>query len=344
MDHIRENYILWTFDVASLYTNIPHQGSLEALKFYLNERPPNALPSTNCIVDLTELVLTSNCFLFRGYFFFQTKGTAMAPNYANLYTVSRNEELLEFHAYLNSMNEHVHFTITYDLSQISFLDVMDIKNKTSLSTDLYRKPTDRNTLLRGDSFHPRQLIKSLPVNQFSHRRICSSDASYQKQTMDLTQRFKERDYKDNWVKHANILKGKHSWKVFNQKKHWYIIDTDTQLKPIFKYPPRMVFKRPPNVRDIVVKSDYPPEERETFLEKTRISEHRNIRTGETKNPVAVHFVQAGHPISSLRYIGIEMVKMSCRGGDIERKLLQRNLSGSKGSTHCLLLALMRSST
>ncbi|CAB1337390.1 unnamed protein product [Coregonus sp. 'balchen'] len=199
------------------------------------------------------------------------------------------EELLEFHAYLSSMNEHLHFTINYDLSQISFLDVMD-----------------------------------------------------------------------------------------------------PQLKPIFKYPPRMVFKRPPNVRDIVVKSDYPPEKRETFLDKvregnykcgqcaqcsftykcnsfthprtgqrlkikglitcmstnlvnmfkcpcglsyigktcrslkTRICEHHsNIRTGETKKLVAVHFLQAGHPISSLRYIGIEMVKMSRRGGDIERKLRQR---------------------
>ena len=51
--------------------------------------------------------------------------------------------------------------------------------------------------------------------------------------------------------------------------------------------------------------------------KTQISEHRsNIRTGETKHPVAVPFVQAGHPISSLRYIGIEMVKMSLRGGDV----------------------------
>ena len=58
--------------------------------------------------------------------------------------------------------------------------------------------------------------------------------------------------------------------------------------------------------------------------KTRISEHRStIRTGETKNLVAAHFVQGGHPISSLRYIGIEMVKMSRRGEDIERKLLQR---------------------
>ncbi|CAB1353587.1 unnamed protein product, partial [Coregonus sp. 'balchen'] len=222
--------------------DLPPHGGLEALKFYLNERPPNALPSTNCIVDLAELVLTANNFLFRGGFFLQTKGTVMgstmAPNYANLYLgmlekqvmlnpdlnpflsnillilrylddifviyTGTQGELLEFHAYLNSMNEHLHFTINYDLSPIRFLDVMVIKDKTSLSTDLYRKPTDRNTLLRGDSFHPSPLIKSLPISQFSRiRRICSSDASYQKQTTDLTQRFKERVYKDNWIKHAN---------------------------------------------------------------------------------------------------------------------------------------------
>jgi hypothetical protein len=68
----------------------------------------------------------------------------------------------------------------------------------------------------------------------------------------------------------------------------------------------------------------------SYIGKTRrslmtwISEHRsNIRTGEAKNLVAAHFVQAGHPINSQRYIGIEMVKRSCRGGDIEMKLLQR---------------------
>lgn len=147
--HIPENSILCTFDVTSLYTNIPHQGSLEALMFYLNKRPPNALPSTNCIVDLAELALPSNYFLFRGDFFLQTKGTAMgstmAPNYTNLYLgmfekqvvlnsdlnpflsnilliwrylddifliyTGTQEELLEIHAYLNFMNEHLHFTI-----------------------------------------------------------------------------------------------------------------------------------------------------------------------------------------------------------------------------------------
>jgi hypothetical protein len=51
----------------------PIRASLEALMFYLSEWPSNAIPSTKCIVDLAELVLTSNYFLFRGDFFLQIK-------------------------------------------------------------------------------------------------------------------------------------------------------------------------------------------------------------------------------------------------------------------------------
>jgi hypothetical protein len=74
---VPENSTMCTFDVTSLYTNIPHQGSQEALMFYLNVRPPNALPITNCMVDLAELAIPSNYCLFRGDFFLQTKGTTM---------------------------------------------------------------------------------------------------------------------------------------------------------------------------------------------------------------------------------------------------------------------------
>ncbi|CAB1346062.1 unnamed protein product [Coregonus sp. 'balchen'] len=131
---------------------------------------------------------------------------------------------------------------------------MVIKDKTSLSTGLYRKPTDRNTLLRGDSFHPRPLIKSLSLSQFSRIR----------RNMQLRNRPR--------TSYKGLRKGGTKtigWKVKEKaeysplgkafkdiiRKHWYIIDTDPQ--------------------------------------------------------------------TSLRYIGIEMVKMSHRGGDIERKLLQR---------------------
>ncbi len=58
--------------------------------------------------------------------------------------------------------------------------------------------------------------------------------------------------------------------------------------------------------------------------RTRISEHRStIRTGDEKSPVAAHFKRAGHNVSALRYIGVERVDTSPRGGDRGKKLLQR---------------------
>lgn len=57
--------LLATFDVSSLYTNIPHDGGLEAMQFFLNDRPPALKPQTECIIDLAHLVLTNNYFLFK---------------------------------------------------------------------------------------------------------------------------------------------------------------------------------------------------------------------------------------------------------------------------------------
>ena len=154
-------------------------------------------------------------------------GSTMAPNYANLYmglfelshvldsevnpyysqilTYQRFiddifiiwngtvENLVLFHGYLNSRTEHLKFTLEHSDSHISFLDVLISKRGGCLQTDLFRKPTDRNTLLHGDSFHPGHLIKSLPISQFQRaRRICSSDESYQTQVTDLSNRFVSR--------------------------------------------------------------------------------------------------------------------------------------------------------
>ena len=58
--------------------------------------------------------------------------------------------------------------------------------------------------------------------------------------------------------------------------------------------------------------------------KTRICEHRSdIRTGDLRNPVAAHFMQAGHSVSALRYTGIERVEQPRRGGDWESLLRRR---------------------
>lgn len=92
----------------------------------------------------------------------------------------------------------------FDETQLSFLDILIIKENNTISTDLYRKPTDRNSFLRGDSFHPTPLKKSLPVSQFSRvRRICSSDSRYTSQAQELSRRFRDWGYPDNWVEKAS---------------------------------------------------------------------------------------------------------------------------------------------
>jgi hypothetical protein len=85
-----ENCILVTFDVSSLYTNIPHVGGLQAAKEALNKhRPLDEKPSNDCLINLLEFVLTKNTFQFNGDFFLQICGCAMgskvAPSYANIY-------------------------------------------------------------------------------------------------------------------------------------------------------------------------------------------------------------------------------------------------------------------
>ena len=56
--------LLVTFDVSSLYTSIPHNGGIEAVNYFLRQRDPSDKPSTACISELTELVLTSDHKLF----------------------------------------------------------------------------------------------------------------------------------------------------------------------------------------------------------------------------------------------------------------------------------------
>ena len=56
---------IFTMDVKSLYTVIPHHDGLRALKFILDKRPVQE-PSTSVLVRLAELVLTLNNFSFDG--------------------------------------------------------------------------------------------------------------------------------------------------------------------------------------------------------------------------------------------------------------------------------------
>ena len=85
-----EGSLLVTMDVASLYTNIPNEQGIEAVRDTLSRlRPVTDKPSTEHILTMLRKVLTMNNFEFAGRHFLQVGGTAMgtkvAPSFANTY-------------------------------------------------------------------------------------------------------------------------------------------------------------------------------------------------------------------------------------------------------------------
>lgn len=301
---------------------------------------------------------------------------------------------------------------------MNFLDILMYKKQNKLFSTLYRKSTDRNSILHGQSYHPVPLKKSLPISQFNRvRRICTTDQDYMEQANDLERRFQERLYKDQWISKARQrfnttdqktclerTKNKKTETKINciieysplsqefkkiVNKYWYILQSDPSLKELSE-PPRIVLKRPPNLNNMLVRADLPSLSQPHFLQKTphgnyrcghcaqcnftqktksfnhprtgknykikgvischtpnviymlkcpcglayigkttrplknRISEHRsNIRNHDQKSPVALHFSQAQHNVSTLKYIGIEQVHLPKRGGNIDNILLKR---------------------
>lgn len=79
-----------TFDVESLYSNIPNELGVEAITYWL-EKFPEELPdrfTKDFVLDSLSFILENNTFQFNDDFYRQKKGTAMrtkvAPTYATL--------------------------------------------------------------------------------------------------------------------------------------------------------------------------------------------------------------------------------------------------------------------
>ena len=87
-DPLPANTILATIDVCGLYTNIPIEEGVEAVKEALEEREDKKTTS-EFLVRLLEIVLKSNVFEFNSQLYQQLIGTAMgtkcAPNYSNIF-------------------------------------------------------------------------------------------------------------------------------------------------------------------------------------------------------------------------------------------------------------------
>ena len=213
-----ENAIMVTFDVVGLYSNIPHEEGLEALKFYLEQREDKSV-TTQSLLDLARIVLENNYFGFGDDMYHQILGTAMgtkfAPKYANMFMGQLEHRLLEelphkpftwwrflddifciwtgtleqLHEMFETMNNfHPTIKFTMDIMEnntIPFLDVLVKKEEDhTVTTDVYYKPTDTHQYLMTTSCHPAHVKKSIFYSQGLRLRRIVSDGEKSKQRVN----------------------------------------------------------------------------------------------------------------------------------------------------------------
>ena len=174
--------LLCTLDITSLYTNIPHDEGVQAIKELLSiHRDIQALPHNSYIIELLQVVLTNNYFDFNGKHYHQQKsgttmGTKLAPSYANLFMSKFEQDyvytyhlqptlwkrfiddifliwphvmdsLTEFMLHLNTVHSALKFTSVISSSEIAFLDLTIYVTDDKLCTGLLTKSTDRHMYL-----------------------------------------------------------------------------------------------------------------------------------------------------------------------------------------------------
>lgn len=106
------------------------------------------------------------------------------------------DSFCNFVAQLNINNLGLRFTYETHRDQLCFLDVLISRNSSGgFTTNIYRKPTAGNSLLRWDSYHPQPLRKGIPKGQyFRIRRNCSTIQNFESESDNLYNRFRDRGY------------------------------------------------------------------------------------------------------------------------------------------------------
>ena len=104
-------------------------------------------------------------------------------------------EAQAFFQWINQQDVHLRFTNHISDQELPFLDLLIVINHGQLHTKTYSKPTDRNSLLRFDSHHPKALRENLPYGQFLRiRRNCSQLSDYDDQAKHLSTKLDTKGY------------------------------------------------------------------------------------------------------------------------------------------------------
>ena len=129
----------------------------------------------------------------------------------------------EFFEYLNNFHNTIKFTFNFSKERIDFLDTTIYINKSHkrLCSTIYRKPTDRYSLLHYNSYHPPHTKTSIIHSQaIRYRTIITNNKNLKSQLRELKKVLNHRGYPSNII-NTEFNKIKHTTQkqlLFEKKK------------------------------------------------------------------------------------------------------------------------------
>jgi hypothetical protein len=166
---------LVTADVESLYTNIPTDKGMAAVKTALDNYDEYSEPMKRAILALCEFVLNFNYMQFEGKYYHQLQGTAMgsnlAPPYANIYVFEATEKALAKRKSILYWKRHIDdvFMITTmppKTQLLALFKMMGSVSKLNFTPDIQSEAVDFLDLhiYKGDRFRTSGIL-DLTVHQ-----------------------------------------------------------------------------------------------------------------------------------------------------------------------------------
>lgn len=251
---LQEDEILVSFDVESLYPNVPIPEALQILNNWLGSCD---IPDekADILFRATKFCMEQNEFQFNNEFFKQTFGANMGNPLScfvantfignietelnqnnklpktwlryvdDIFTILKPDEIEPLLSILNNIYPTIKFTVEKETNKaLPFLDLLLVRKASTIEIEIYRKPTNTARYTTIDSHGPRT-TKMAALNSMVYRmcRLPLQIPAYMKELKHLKEiacinGFREQDIDFLTKKHSKRLKRNSLTSFYLQKK------------------------------------------------------------------------------------------------------------------------------
>ncbi|XP_062540933.1 uncharacterized protein LOC134208976 [Armigeres subalbatus] len=218
---IPPEHVLVSFDVVSLFTNIPKELVIRNIIFRWTDIKKGTDINLDVFLEMVELCLNNSYFMFRDKYYQQTFGTVMRiadyvmedlldtvitklnftipvlKKYVDDLFLVLPKPLVEHTLNIfNQFNQHLQFTMEIEKSgKLPFLDTLIIRKEDhTLRTVWYSKPISSGRLLNYNSFHPTNMKLNVASNFIKRVMQLTTDTPIEQQKHVIFQNLRRNDY------------------------------------------------------------------------------------------------------------------------------------------------------